>query len=288
MPSIASVARACLPPIARLPIVGARALLGKRQVLLACFPKSGSTFISGKIAALPGCRQTSFIPGGERREHEIASQSLRESLAGLLLHHQVAQHHTRCSSETLQLIDLHDIRVVVLIRSLQDCLVSMVDHWKRESCVVPHAFWTDHLLDDIEASGVSRLEAATITVAPWYINFYLSWLEGTRHARGPKPIWLTYESFFAHPRREFATLLDRLDLHYGDDDIERAWQARTPDRFNVGAVGRGTAAFDADPGAARALERLVRLYPKVDLSPILSSPRVAASTEAGADEQHQP
>jgi hypothetical protein len=288
MPSLASIAHACLPHAVRLPLVGARRLLGKRQVLLACFPKSGSTFISGKIAALPGFCQTSFIPGGDRREQEIASQSLRESLTGCLLHHQVAQHHTRCSSKTLHLIDLYDLRVVVLVRSLQDCLVSIVDHWKRESCIAPHAFWTDQLLDDVEASGISRLEAATITVAPWYINFYLSWLEGTRHARGPKPIWLTYESFFAHPRREFATLLDRLDLHYGDDDIERAWKARTPDRFNVGAVGRGTAAFDADPGAARALQRLVRLYPKVDLSPILSSPRGAASPEAGVAERQQP
>jgi hypothetical protein len=265
-----------------LPLVRARRLLGKRQVLLTCFPKSGSTFISGKIAALPGCRPAWFVPDFGRREQEIASQSLRESLATHLLHHQVAQHHTRCSSKTLRLIDLYDLRVVVLIRSLQDCLVSCIDHWKRESCVGPMAFWTDRLLDDVEVSGISRLEAATVTVAPWYINFYLSWLEGIGHVRGPKPIWLTYESFFANPRREFATLLDKLDLHYGDDDINRAWQAQTPDRFNVGVVGRGKAAFKADPGATQALERLVRLYPNVDLSPILSTPLVPASAEAGS------
>ena len=282
MPSLAAIASLCLPPIARLPLIRVRQLLGKRQVLLTCFPKSGSTFISGKIAALPGFCQTSFIPGGDRREQEIASQSLRESLAGCLLHHQVAQHHTRCSSKTVQLIDLYDLRVVVLVRSLQDCLVSIVDHWKRESCIAPHAFWTDHLLDDVEASGISRLEAATITVAPWYINFYLSWLEGATHVRGPKPIWLTYETFFANPRREFATLLDKLDLHYSDDVIDRAWQTPSPDRFNVGVVGRGKAAFKADPGATHALERLVRIYPTVDLSPILSTPLVPASAEAGS------
>ena len=134
----------------------------------------------------------------------------------------------------------------------------------------------------VQASGISRLEAATITVAPWYISFYLSWLEGTAHVRNANPIWLTYESFFANPRREFASLLDRLDLHYGDDDIESAWHARTPDRFNMGVVGRGKAAFEADPGATQALERLVRLYPTVDLSPILSAPLVPAFLEAGS------
>jgi hypothetical protein len=144
------------------------------------------------------------------------------------------------------------------------------------------AFWTDGLLDEVETSGISWLEAATVTVAPWYINFYLSWLEGVSHVRGPKPIWLTHESFFANPRREFATLLDKLDLHYSDDAIDRAWQTPTPDRFNVGVVGRGKAAFKADPGATQALERLVRLYPNVDLSPILSTPLVPAPAETGS------
>lgn len=276
MPSLTAIAHACLPPIARVPLVAARRLLGKRQVLLACFPKSGSTFLSGKIGALPGFCQTSFAPSADRREQEIASQTLRESLAERLLHHQVAQHHTRCSLKTLRLIELYDLRVIVLVRSLQDCLVSIVDHWRRESCIGPHAFWTDELLDDVDTAGISRLEAATITVAPWYVNFYLSWLEGAATIRGPQPIWLTYESFFANPRHEFAALLDQLDLHYGDGEIDRAWRAQTPDRFNVGIVGRGKAAFEADPGAKQALERLVRLYPNVDLSPILSTPQAVA------------
>jgi hypothetical protein len=277
MASLVSIANAGAPPLMRAPIVAARRLLGRRQVLLACFPKSGSTCLSGKIAALPRFCQSSFIPAWERREQEIASQSIREALASGLLHHQVAQHHTRCSEKTLRLIRLFDLRVVVLIRNLKDCLVSIVDHWQRESCVGPHAFWTNALLHDVDATGISRLEAATITVAPWYVNFYLSWLEGAPQVAGPPPIWLTYEALYANPRHQFAGLLEQLGFKFGDAEIDRVWNMSTPDRFNVGVVGRGQAAFDADPGAAESLDRLVRLYPSVDLSPILSSPRTTVS-----------
>lgn len=275
MPSLTAIANACTPPLMRGPIVAARHLLRKRQVLLACFPKSGSTCLAGKLAALPGFCNASFVPDHGHREQEITAQSIREALFCRLFHHQVAQHHTRCSDSTLQLVKRYDVRVVVLIRNLKDCLVSLVDHWQRESCVGPHAFWTDALLADVDTSGISRLEAATITVAPWYINFYLSWLETAARAVEPPPIWLTYETFFADPHREFATLLGQLGLPYDDDAIERVWKTATPDRFNAGIVGRGEAAFSADPGASEALARLISCYPTVDLSQILPPARSA-------------
>lgn len=48
------------------------------RVLVACMPKSGSTYLSGAIEALPGFIRAHLVPGYGRREQELCIEKLNE------------------------------------------------------------------------------------------------------------------------------------------------------------------------------------------------------------------
>lgn len=250
-------------------LLAARETRGLQTVLIACFPKSGSTFVSDRLAALAGCRRAAFLPVCDRREQELEEACLLGQLRRHPESHLVAQQHVRLNAHTAAVCERNGIRSVVLTRDLMDCLVSLGDHWDRESCVGPNGYWTPDLVKEMAAAGISRLHAITLTAAPWYVSFYLSWYhwrEAWLAAR--PPLFIRYEEFFADPRQGLSSLASRLDIPASDDQIEAALANGGRSRFNRGVSGRGRAAFLEDRRAYAALVDLLSLYPSIDFSPI--------------------
>ncbi|MEM8662881.1 MAG: hypothetical protein AAGF49_02005, partial [Pseudomonadota bacterium] len=86
------------------------------HILLACMPKSGSTFLAQILINMPGMRRERLVPDFERREQELCPQRLREAQALTEGLHRVwrergepralaprgfaAQHHVRHSRPT--------------------------------------------------------------------------------------------------------------------------------------------------------------------------------------------
>jgi hypothetical protein len=243
----------------------------RRIICIACFPKSGSTFIANKLANLPGFSRGGAVPAFQRREHELEAESIRRAQERRPGKHLVLKHHVRCSHSTVRIGREFGIEYVVLVRDIMDCLVSMVDHLQNESRFAPMAYWDDDLLRDLEAAGApSRLEAITRTFAPWYVNFFVSWQRSPLEFPRVNAEWITYEGFFQDPAAGLDDLCTRLAIPCSADDRRRALEIETESRFNQGVTGRGAAAYGEDQRAYAALTSLLACYPTVDFSPIFA------------------
>lgn len=225
------------------------------HVVVACFPKSGSTFLSSIIAGLPGMVRRDLVPGYERREQEL-------SLENLIIFHDtdyVAQHHLKCSLPTIKTMKVFSIHPVVLVRSLYDVAYSMVDYWQSGQIQSPIAFVNSDITGLDEDA---KLNYFADMVAPWYLNFFVSW----SNYDIPKT-WLRYEDLIGGEVEAVKRIT--VDARMGVDDatiktaLSQAREGET--RLNKGVAGRG----EALPQAVKdKIRRLTDYYPSTDFSPI--------------------
>jgi hypothetical protein len=235
------------------------------HILLACMPKSGSTFLADVIGRLPGFRQVSLIPSAERREQELDEFCLRR------VDHldYVGQVHVRHSHWTEDLCQDYGLTQVVLVRSLFDVVVSFRDHLRREATAWPMVFAEPHHaeLDD------AALELMIVRLAlPWYVNFYMGW------RRAPGAMMVSYETLIRTPAGVVGDILAFAGADTPAAEIEAA-VARVRraglSRLNVGVAGRGAA---LSPEAVRAVLDMVAFYPEAQADPYLQS--ISAQGEA--------
>lgn len=243
----------------------------QNRVLLACFPKSGSTFISQKLSQLPGWTRVKFVPAYDRREQELEEAAIVRSIQNTRKINKgiVAQHHCRACEHNLALINKYDIKVIVLTRSLMDVAVSLRDHWDRESVVAPMAYLSESLLADLDASLKSRLQFIVQHIMPWYVNFYLTWVQHHPEVLGGV-FFADYDRFFSNTQNHFLEVLDFVRESHDKTSIEQILQSDGYTRLNKGISGRGAKAFSEDPLAYQMLVDLLEYYPTVDFSPIFS------------------
>lgn len=214
------------------------------RIVVACQPKSGSSFLTGALSALPGMRGVSLVPGHDRREQELCELRLRQERRGGY----VAHMHLRHSSVTDDLVKRYGLSVVVLTRDLFDVVVSLRDHLRKESTVFPMAYFTEeHLrLPDAE------LEAAiTKLVIPWYINFYMGWRDC------PYAIHVRYEGMIANPNETIASIARAVGLSPTEVEIEHAMSAVKVTRLNSGVAGRGVS---LSAGVKRDITDMLAFY----------------------------
>jgi|GEM_PF-980032 hypothetical protein len=236
----------------------------RHRILLACFPKSGSTWLRTILAGLPGMRAAWISEGAGRAEQELSAHRL----AGAGFHDFVAQHHVRFHDGTRRQISRFGLKPVVLVRDIFDCLVSLADHLRSNWSELPQALVTPEVL----ALDDELLDFVVDMVAPWYIDFYVSWLSC------PDAVLVRYEDLVRDPPAVVAGLVRRLGLEASATDIDRAIAAAAtrPVLFNQGIVGRGAALTEAQRGR---IHRQASYYPTVDFTAIGIHP----GGRAGAD-----
>ncbi|KAA1421220.1 sulfotransferase [Nocardioides humilatus] len=245
-----------------------------RAVLVACMPKSGSTFLSAALSNLPGYRREHVVPSYARREQELseaeiqrafgATQTLRRAFdQGLLVSPDrprawVAQNHVKHTHETQTLIDRYGIVPVCLVRNIYDILVSLRDHFVNDS---PHtaAAYVDESMIGWEPE---RMYAFLVDMAvPWYLHFYVSW------AKAEQKVLVTYEDLIADPHSELRRILKAGQLPWNNDGIADALEKASGGnvRKNVGTTGRGEV---IGPDLRARVESYCNYYPDVDFGPI--------------------
>ena len=227
-------------------------------VLLACQPKAASTFIANVLAALPDSRHVRLVPGYDRREQELCESRIRRyrfrSMGNL-----VAQAHVRRSAPTDRLVQMYDIKVVVLTRNPFDTVVSMREHIRVEGEKFPFAHFTEahrQMADENLDMAIVRF------ILPWIISFRQSW-------RGhPTARFLDYAEFQRDKSGSLLRVAQQAGMKADAADIGRALEtaARLPSRINVGTAGRGSL---LSPGVAAAIADLARAYTAGDLGPEL-------------------
>jgi len=246
------------------------------RILVACMPKSGSTFLSTVISELPGMRREILVPGFERREQELSAQKIEEAIlvtkALRTIRRQkgqtdsdfplgfVAQHHVRYSQPTAQLIGEHNIRSVVLVRNIFDAIVSIYDHFHSGNRPMSMAYIGDdfyNLDKDVAYEFIAEM------VIPWYMNFYVSW----KHCNKRK-IMIRYEDLLENPEKTVARICKRhADTIFSKDDITAALdraQGRNT-RRNQAIAGRGEEIPERVRDKVRAY---TTYYPSIDFTPI--------------------
>lgn len=222
------------------------------HVLVACMPKSASSFLAAAIAGLPGMRQVSYSEGRDFREQELDLHRLCQYATIP----SVSQQHVRYSSVTEELIRDFGITPVVLTRNLFDVVASMRDHVRGPESRGPAGYLTerhlalpDHELDVVIAD----------IMMPWYFTFYLSWLEC------PEALRFTYEDVRSDPGRVLSRIAEVAEMDCSPDCIRGAVESAlaTAPRLNKGVSGRGESI------APEARERILHLaahYPEKDFT----------------------
>jgi hypothetical protein len=230
-----------------------------RHVLLACFPKSGSTWLSEILSRLPGFIKADLVPGYDRREQELCFERL------LVYHAQnyVAQHHCRYSQATERCLRAFSIKPVILIRNIFDCVVSLRDHIDGGASdparlIGPTAYIPDDYFgwpEDV------RIDFIIDMIVPWYFNFYLGWRDC------PDALWVSYEELVRDPPATIRRITDALCLDAKDAAIEHALHAASlqPTRRNVAVIGRGGSLSEKH---RQRICQLSSYYPNRDFGPI--------------------
>jgi hypothetical protein len=225
------------------------------HILIACMPKSASTFLTRAVSGLPGIKNVSLVAGYGRREQELDTTKLaRHSLKGY-----VAQHHLRYSEATGALIRKRGISPIVLSRNLFDVVTSIRDHLRNESVEMPmawfapeHAAMPDDKLDEMIADHVM----------PWYVQFFFSW----QHC--PEALYARYEDVKNNPEAVVGRIASYAGVKTDMQTIQKAVasaRAAAP-RLNKGVSGRGK---QISPRAKNHILRLASRYPKIDWVPVL-------------------
>src|SRR3990167_5593358 len=182
------------------------------RVLVACMPKSGSTYLSGAIEALPGVIRAHLVPGYGRREQELCIEKLTDCEAMISNHGfgYVAQHHVRYSEVSKLYFEQFGVRPVVLVRNIFDVVASLIDHHSLESSIYPAAYAP---ADIACRSFDAQARFITQMAIPWYFNFYASWQSCE------DKIIVTYEDFIFTPELVLTKVCSYLGFNASNEMI---------------------------------------------------------------------
>jgi tetratricopeptide (TPR) repeat protein len=225
-----------------------------RRVLVACMPKSGSTWLADVLAKLPGMQRAHLVPDYGRREQELDLEQL--------INHQglsyVSQLHLRPSKLTKELLSGFRVKVVFLYRDIWDVMASLRDHMHTHSMDWSMARIEPAFRDWEEGRQYEFLARAMM---PWFIDFYVSW------SHEPEKLAVSYEALMTDPQATVARIAAWSGIAASAAEIGRALgDAGRAATFNKGGSGRGATV----PAAARAhVEALAACYPDVDFTPLM-------------------
>ncbi len=226
----------------------------RTRVLIACMPKSGSTFMTQLLRHYFDFPVRYLVTDYGKSEQELSWAKLAPAMdSDTLFVHQ----HVRASENTLKIIRLFNIRTIVMTRNLLDAVVSFRDHIVRESVDNPMAYVDQHFLkwDDRR-----QYEFVIDMILPWYFNFLGTWI-AARERSDLSLLWLNYADWINEP----AETLRKIDAFCGlnhpkaeaDQAVARALQ--DPIRLNIGKSGRGRELLDDDLQAR--VRHLMSYYP---------------------------
>lgn len=231
----------------------------RRHVLVACMPKSGSTYLTAIFSSLDGFRHVPLAPSYGRREQELDTLELMR----FDKRDYVAQLHVRYSKETHNLMLRYGVKPVVLVRNIYDVVISIRDHLRNESVVGPAGYVLTYMKDWPD----EKLEEFIVDIViPWYFNFFMTWQECQSKCL------ITYEDLLKDPGATVNTINKHFLLNLSEEEIGRAIDVANakPTRKNIGNAGRGAQLNDY---CRQRIHLMAKYYSGVDFSPIGINPK---------------
>ncbi len=229
-------------------------------VLVACMPKSGSTFLSRTLASILGFGYKTLVSAFSQIEHDLYEPKLIDNYGkGMVVHM-----HTRGADANLELARKYDMPVIVTTRNIADIVVSFHDHIHKETLKWPMAHLNEVQLAQLSTS--KQYDLIIDFLVPWLISFFVSWTDATRI--GGLPIkWIRYEELTLQQNKTFENLQNWLPYEPATNVLPSLVEKDPKSvRLNRGISGRGKQLL-SKPQLDR-IAHFATYYPGYDFSSI--------------------
>ena len=233
-------------------------------ILIACMPKSGSTFLKEALKQATGFAEAELTYAYERTEQELYLPKLVDAFPKKT----VTQQHVRATAANLHLMKVFHIRPVVLTRNIFDVIPSIRDYLLLEGAEqFPSLYATEHFAAMNEADQYEFLIRYAL---PWYFQFYVSWSDASISGQ-TDALWISYEELSADWTIGISKILDHYGLSRSQAHINDAIEkTRTKGslqlRFNKGVSGRGKQLLSDDH--KQLIRKMADFYPWIDFTPL--------------------
>lgn len=199
-------------------------------IFLACFPKSGSTYISNLLSLVTGIPLSTAVYYYGHNEQDIFEPALTAKTTSII------QQHAKGTGYNVYLLKKHGIRPLILVRNIYDAILSLRDHIQQESPVFPSVYVHRRYF---EMNADEQLMFLLRGAVPWYLNFLMSWHDSQTEI---EMFWLSYEEFFTDQVKALEKILLFYQLDFSQHQVDFVLSQIDPKkfRFNVGKSGRGS------------------------------------------------
>ncbi len=226
------------------------------KVLIACMPKSGSTWFTAILERGLGLPLMRGYAQPDRNEQEFDTLALFQSMGREVI---FAQQHVRASSTTLRLCRAFSVKAICLTRHIDDAIVSFRDHLENESTVASMFYMEPEWFRRLPR--VRQLDFLIDHCLPWYLNFSVGWFRAAQSA--PDMILpVQYEQLVSDPPAVVDQVSKFLGRPLGID--APSLQLHDGVRFNQGRVGRGKEELTSEQ--RQRITSLAGYYDQIDLS----------------------
>lgn len=202
--------------------------------LIACLPKSGSTFVSKTIAELFNFHYDTFVSGFNQIEHDLFEPKLIKNLNKNVIIHQ----HLKAADANVKLLEKYNVKTIVLTRNVYDIIVSFYDHLHNETLK-----WSMLMIEEdfFSLNEQEKYDMIIDFLTPWIFNFYVSWY---RASKDLKVHWIKYEDVINSPQSSIEKIIWKwnLEKQLDSDKLKKILsrsKKSTTNRFNKGISGRG-------------------------------------------------
>ena len=228
------------------------------HVLIACMPKSGSSFLHAALRAVTGWQELPLSYAYIQNEQDIHLPYLLSRLE----FDTVTQQHCRATDPNAQILQAFGIRPIVLVRNLFDVVLSLADFY--DGGAVHNTFfptrWGNLTAD-------RKHDLIIDQIMPWYVTFFASWMDAMRAGRLDCKL-VTYDDMIADKRGTLAAIVAHQGLKKSAAECAAAITAvdggAAPTRLNKGVGGRGVATLTE--AQKDRIRRLAGYYPDIDFS----------------------
>ena len=232
----------------------------RKHLLVACMPKSGSTFLAAALAEATGFANVALGYGYEQNEQDLYLPALIRAIE----QQTVTQQHMRGTDPNIRLINQFGLSPIILVRNLADVVVSIQDHLDRTAIKASMGYLNERYF---ELDKSSRIDLLIDLFLPWYVSFFVSWQDAELRNKCPV-LWVRYEEMIADTPGTIGRILGHYNVAVPSERISDAIErARGGDvKLNKGIAGRGKSTLSQEQ--LRRIQALTRHYPWVDFSPI--------------------
>jgi hypothetical protein len=230
-------------------------------IVIACMPKSGSTFLLKGLSNITGFEVVwPFINGAGRDAHNFYPPYLIDIYGKKT----VCQMHMKATEANLKSVENFSLKPIILVRNLFDAVISIRDHLHKEGTRGPIVYINDEFF---KLNYRLQIDFIIELVIPWYIDFYVSWFSACEDGL-VDPLWLTYDELTTNTHSTLRFIMDSYNLKKSDEEIEEtlAKVMLGNVRFNKGVSGRGY--HELTDNQIQRIQNFTRFYPWVDFSKI--------------------